>query len=208
MNERTKARISFFIYIGLLIVFDTSYSFMILNLFLAFAALELSFLLRLFHVQNKREIPMSVLFFIVFLLLSPNAIYVVTDLIHLNVFAFDFKEGLQLNEWWNFTILVSGVILAIYYYVNMIKQVYFYSNDITSAKWLFFVFILLSSIGVFIGRFLRFHSIHLFTEPVTLIVRFIEAIDFSAVLFISWMSILQFLICWLFLDGTGEAHDK
>lgn len=63
-----------------------AYSFMILNMFLAFAALELSFLLPLFKAKSKRELPVSIAFYIVFVLLSPNVFYVITDLIHLNMF--------------------------------------------------------------------------------------------------------------------------
>ncbi|MBK5450371.1 DUF1361 domain-containing protein [Bacillus sp. TH22] len=199
MNERSKVRISFFIYLSILIIFDIKYSFMILNMFLAFAALELSFLLPLFKVKQKSEIPVSSLFYIIFILLSPNVFYVVTDLIHLNIYEFDYKKGLVLEEWKNFFVLTSGVIIAIYYYILMLKQV----NNLLQTKWrkgMLFVFILLSSIGIFIGRFLRFHSIHLFTEPLSLVRQFIYAMNGSSVLFIIWLTLLQCTVWWLFVD--------
>ncbi|EJP86726.1 DUF1361 domain-containing protein [Bacillus cereus] len=199
MNERSKARISFFIYLSILIIFDIKYSFMILNMFLAFAALELSFLLPLFKVKQKSEIPMSSLFYIIFILLSPNVFYVVTDLIHLNIYEFNYKKGLVLEEWKNFFVLTSGVIIAIYYYILMLKQV----NNLLQTKWrkgMLFVFILLSSIGIFIGRFLRFHSIHLFTEPLSLVRQFVYAMNGSSVLFIIWLTLLQCMVWWLFVD--------
>ncbi|MGG0153162.1 DUF1361 domain-containing protein [Bacillus mycoides] len=199
MNERLKARISFFIYIAVLIIFDVKYSFMILNIFLAFAALELSFLLPLFKVKQKSEILVSSLFYIIFILLSPNVFYVVTDLIHLNIYQFNYKKGLVLEEWKNFFVLTSGVIIAIYYYILMLKQV----NNLLHTKWkkgILFVFILLSSIGIFIGRFLRFHSIHLFTEPLSLVRQFVYAMNGSSVLFIIWLTLLQCTVWWLFVD--------
>lgn len=199
MNERLKARICFFIYMAVLIVFDVEYSFMILNMFLAFAALELSFLLPLFKVKQKSEILVSSLFYIIFILLSPNVFYVVTDLIHLNIYEFNYKKRLVLEEWKNFFVLTSGVIIAIYYYVLMLKQV----NNLLHIKWkqgILFVFILLSSIGIFIGRFLRFHSIHLFTEPLSLVKRFLYALNGSSVLFIIWLTLLQCIVWWLFVD--------
>ncbi|MBK5348587.1 DUF1361 domain-containing protein [Bacillus sp. TH44] len=199
MNERSKVRISFFIYLSILIIFDIKYSFMILNMFLAFAALELSFLLPLFKVKQKSEIPVSSLFYIIFILLSPNVFYVVTDLIHLNIYEFDYKKGLVLEEWKNFFVLTSGVIIAIYYYILMLKQV----NNLLQTKWrkgMLFVFILLSSIGIFIGRFLRFHSIHLFTEPLSLVRQFVYAMNGSSVLFIIWLTLLQCTVWWLFVD--------
>ncbi|QWG61147.1 DUF1361 domain-containing protein [Bacillus mycoides] len=199
MNERSRARISFFIYLSILIIFDIKYSFMILNMFLAFAALELSFLLPLFKVKQKSEIPVSSLFYIIFILLSPNVFYVVTDLIHLNIYEFNYKKGLVLEEWKNFFVLTSGVIIAIYYYILMLKQV----NNLLQTKWrkgMLFVFILLSSIGIFIGRFLRFHSIHLFTEPLSLVRQFVYAMNGSSVLFIIWLTLLQCTVWWLFVD--------
>ncbi|ARJ24659.1 DUF1361 domain-containing protein [Bacillus sp. ISL-8] len=199
MNERSKARISFFIYLSILFIFDIKYSFMILNMFLAFAALELSFLLPLFKVKQKSEIPVSSLFYIIFILLSPNVFYVVTDLIHLNIYEFNYKKGLVLEEWKNFFVLTSGVIIAIYYYILMLKQV----NNLLQTKrrkGMLFVFILLSSIGIFIGRFLRFHSIHLFTEPLSLVRQFVYAMNGSSVLFIIWLTLLQCTVWWLFVD--------
>ncbi|TKH15213.1 DUF1361 domain-containing protein [Bacillus wiedmannii] len=199
MNERLKARICFFIYMAVLIVFDVEYSFMILNMFLAFAAIELSFLLPLFKVKQKSEVLISSLFYIIFILLSPNVFYVVTDLIHLNIYQFNYKKGLVLEEWKNFFVLTSGVIIAMYYYVLMLKQV----NNLLHTKWktgMLFVFVLLSSIGIFIGRFLRFHSIHLFTEPLSLVKQFAYALNGSSILFIIWLTLLQCIVWWLFVD--------
>ncbi|TCW59212.1 putative membrane protein [Bacillus thuringiensis] len=199
MNERLKARICFFIYMAVLIVFDVEYSFMILNMFLAFAALELSFLLPLFKVKQKSEVLVSSLFYIIFILLSPNVFYVVTDLIHLNIYQFNYKKGLVLEEWKNFFVLTSGVIIAMYYYVVMLKQV----NNLLHTKWktgMLFVFVLLSSIGIFIVRFLRFHSIHLFTEPLSLVKQFLYALNGSSILFIIWLTFLQCIVWWLFVD--------
>jgi uncharacterized membrane protein len=206
MTERSKARISFFAYIFLLLAFDTSYPFMIFNLFLAFAALELSFLLPLFKIENKKEIPASALFYLVFILMSPNVFYVLTDLIHLKIFAFDFKQGLVLEEWWNFSVLTGSAILAIYYFSLMMKQIHLL---LLAVKWrtsIVFGFMILSSIGIYIGRFLRFHSVHLFTEPLSLVTQVFASINVSSFLFVTWMSVLQFLIYWLFVEKKGANH--
>ena len=44
----------------------------------------------------------------------PNTFYMVTDLIHLNQFQFNFYAGLNLGEWKYFTYLLLGVFLAVY----------------------------------------------------------------------------------------------
>ncbi|WP_258277800.1 DUF1361 domain-containing protein [Paenibacillus sp. SC116] len=210
MHIRSKARLCFFLYIGMLFYFDTAYSFMTFNLFLAFAALELSYLLPLFKIKTKSEIPISFLFYLIFILMSPNVFYVVTDLIHLKRFDFNYRQGIIVMEWWNFFVLVSGVLLAIYFYILMTNQV---RQLLQSFQWRassvtfgMFIFLLLTSFGIFIGRFLRFHSVHLFIEPWSLIERVWYAIDRNALLFILWMTVLQVIIVWLF--GRNEKRGE
>ncbi|QEL82843.1 DUF1361 domain-containing protein (plasmid) [Bacillus sp. JAS24-2] len=201
MNERSKARLSFFIYISLLIICDVKYSsFLILNMFLAFSALELSFLLPLFKIQEKRDIPSSLAFYGIFILLSPNVFYVVTDLIHLNIFKFDYKKELLLKEWWNFSILTAGVLLSIFYYTLMLKQIESLLGNFKYKQGALLMLILLSSFGIYIGRFLRFHSVHLFIEPFSLLIQVWKTLNIEALLFIGWISILQLIIYWLFVS--------
>ncbi|MBN3526659.1 DUF1361 domain-containing protein [Paenibacillus apiarius] len=178
---------------------------MILNMFLAFAALELSFLLPLFKVKSKRELPVSIAFYIVFVLLSPNVFYVITDLIHLNMFEFNYKQGLIHKEWWNFFVLINGVLLGIYFYILMLRQIRSLILHIKGYKTILLVFVILGSIGVYIGRFLRFHSIHLFTEPFSLASQLLDSINGDSILFISWMSMLQLIMGWLFLDSRRNS---
>ncbi|MED2737716.1 DUF1361 domain-containing protein [Bacillus toyonensis] len=200
MDTRLKARLSFFIYITVLAVSDTRFSYMILNMFLAFAALEISFLLPLFKVNSKREIFVSTFFYGVFILLAPNVFYVVTDLIHLNGYRFDYLNGLVIAEWCDFFILTSGVLLAIYYFILMLEQIESLPQEIRWKDVCIGAFIILSSIGVFIGRFLRFHSIHLFTDPISVMKLFTNSLNEGALLFICGISLLQFIIYWLFRD--------
>ncbi|MGG0188601.1 DUF1361 domain-containing protein [Bacillus rhizoplanae] len=51
------------------------------------------------------------------------------------------------------------------------------------------------------GRFLRFHSIHLFTGPFSLFIQLLRSLNGDFLQFIVWMSILQLIICGLFLDS-------
>ena len=50
-------------------------------------------------------------FALIFILLVPNTFYMVTDLIHLNQFTFDFYVQLNLIEWLYFTFLLLSVFL-------------------------------------------------------------------------------------------------
>lgn len=207
MHERFKARAAFAGYMALLVMFESDYSFMIFNIFLAFAALELSFLLPLFAIRKKSEIPLSAAFYLVFILLSPNVFYVVTDLIHLNIFDFHYLQGMSRREWWNFTVLLCGVLLAVFYYALMLNQIsgLFRNGKVRIA--VLIGFMALGSVGIYMGRFLRFHSIHLFTEPFSIFARLLDAINLDFALFVGWMTLLQFLTYWLFLDRRRCTHD-
>ena len=57
------------------------------------------------------------------LLLVPNTFYMITDLIHLNQFQFNFLVGLNLTEWVCFTYLMLGVFLAIYVMILIFMEI-------------------------------------------------------------------------------------
>lgn len=207
MAERLKARVGFFLYLLLIIAFDTDFSFMILNMFLAFAALELAYLLPLFSVKSRKEIVGSVVTYLTFILLAPNTLYVLTDLIHLNMYPFDFREELALVEWWNFSVLVAGVLLAVYYHTLIIKQLELILAKMKYNQMYIMVFMLLCSLGIYIGRFLRFHSIHIFTEPLNLIETVLDSMTLDSILFILFIFVLQVIIYVLFMAKKGANHD-
>ncbi|MBH5318866.1 DUF1361 domain-containing protein [Paenibacillus sp. GSMTC-2017] len=205
MSGRNKSRILFILYCSVLIYFDNSFSFMIFNLFLAFVALELSYLLPLFLFKSKFQAPVSIIVYTAFILMSPNIFYVVTDLIHLRIFPFKFWAEVEPKEWWHFYILTSGVIIAIFFYHLMIEQV---RNIVNRSKWgtlLLFVFVVLGSIGIYIGRFLRFHSVHVFTEPFSIVKQFIDSLTGEAIMFILWITLLQLLVIWLFPKARSKS---
>ena len=87
---------------------------MTLNLFLAYIPFELCLLLKLFKPKKLCEWLLFIIFGVVFLLLVPNTFYMITDLIHLNQFQFNFLEELNLTEWVYFTYLMLGIFLAMY----------------------------------------------------------------------------------------------
>lgn len=197
MNDRTKARLFFFFYVCFLLVFETSFTFMILNMFLALLALELSFLLPLFQIKKKKDIPLSLFFYFVFVFFSPNILYVLTDLIHMNLFSFHFKTELVWNEWFNFFVLVNGVLFSLFYYVLMIKQVLSVIPNKRYSHLVLFVFTFLSSVGVYIGRFLRFHSVDIFSNPFSVLRQFFESMQIESIYFVLGMLQFQWIIIWL-----------
>ena len=134
------------------------------NLFLALIPLFISSLLLYFHEKNKLNKTFLVLGLIAWLLFLPNALYIVTDLIHvgrIKVVPVMFDVVLV------FSAALSGVIigmLSIFKMENILSK--FYSSRMVSCLITFSI--LFASFGVYVGRFLRFNSWDIFTDAVFL----------------------------------------
>ena len=166
---------------------------MSLNLFLAYIPFELCLLLRLFKPRKKYEWPLFIIFGLIFVLLVPNTFYMLTDLIHLNQFTFDFYVQLNIMEWLYFTYLLLGVFLAMY------CMILIFINRI-----LIVVLMFLNGLGIYMGRFLRFHTVHLITEPFTIIRQVIASLNTQSITFILLMVLLQTVIV-IFVKGVRVA---
>lgn len=140
MFSRNIGRCCFFLYLLLTFLLPTQYKFMGFNLILAFIPYEISYLLKLFKPQSKREWPLFIVILTIFLLFLPNVFYVVTDLIHLNMYVFDFMNGLNLFEWIEFAYIVSGVLLALYFYSQVMLTAERLLADKRSSAKLFMIF--------------------------------------------------------------------
>ncbi|MEB7039235.1 DUF1361 domain-containing protein [Staphylococcus gallinarum] len=194
MRARYIARTVFLILMIVSIFFNSFYKFMTLNLFLAYVPFELCLLLNLFKPKFKFEWPLFIIFSLIFLLMVPNTLYMVTDLIHLNQFSFNFYQGLILIEWAYFTFLVSAVIFALYLLTIMFLEM----ERFTHYKWLNYVLIVimmfLNGFGIFIGRFLRLHSVYLINEPMRIFKEVVLRTDINAFGFILLLVVLQVLL--------------
>lgn len=141
---------------------DTSYFlYIIWNIFLAFLPFLISSNLLWYKNQGKFGTPIFIFGLLVWLALFPNAPYLVTDLIHLGAnpsvpFIFDFLI-LFISAW-------VGMYLGVYSLFH-VEEIFFdkYGKKITNS--LLFVIILISSFGIYIGRFLRWNSWDVFLRP-------------------------------------------
>lgn len=202
---RYIARTIFLILMIISIFFNQFYQFMTLNLFLAYIPFELCLLLNLFKPKYKYEWPLFIVFVLIFLCMVPNTLYMVTDLIHLNQFNFNFYQGLIIVEWMYFTFLVAGVLLALYLLILMFVEM----ENFTTHRWLNRTFILimmfLNGLGIYIGRFLRLHSVYIINEPLRIYREVINHLDVDAFLFIILLVLLQILI---YTFAKGVQHTK
>ncbi|RMG97009.1 MAG: DUF1361 domain-containing protein [Chloroflexi bacterium] len=137
------------------------YLFLIWNLILAW--MPFVFAVGAFVVRQKR--PFSLLLAGYWLLFFPNAPYIVTDLIHL-------RPTAVAPIWYDaillFSFALTGLLLGLVslYLMQLVIESWFGRM----AGWLFVSgSLLLGGFGVYIGRFLRWNSWDIFTDPMRLV---------------------------------------
>lgn len=138
------------------------YVFLLWNLFLAWIPFQLSVLLAVSGNKNKWY-----RYFILasWLLFFPNALYIVTDLIHLD------ESNDRVPVWFDavliYTCTIAGLIMA---YASLFQAEQFFRKYISRANSgrLVIASLFLGSFGVYIGRFLRWNSWDIVTNPLSL----------------------------------------
>ena len=141
-----------------------TFIFLVWNLFLAYLPYRLSaaMLQKPSLIANRW---VCVLAGITWLLFIPNSFYLVTDLFHLG-----YHRGVPL--WFDLVLIVSfawnGLLLGIFsvrHMEKMVQQMWSQKNE------LLFIYpvMLLNAVGVYIGRYLRFNSWDVITNPWALI---------------------------------------
>ena len=142
------------------------FQFLVWNLFLAWIPLVLAALV--YRIAARRDdrvrlilVPVA----LVWLLFFPNAPYIVTDLVHLGEFHDNVPSwfDVMLVAWYAWTGLLLGVVS-----LRLMHEIVARSRG-SIAGWLFVVFVTLAgSIGIYVGRFLRWNSWSVFQAPLSL----------------------------------------
>ena len=142
------------------------FQFLVWNLFLAWIPLVLAALI--YRIATRRRdltrlivVPAA----LVWLLFFPNAPYIVTDFVHLGQFH-DNVPGwfdVMLVAWYAWTGLLLGVVS-----LRLMQEIVARAKGNTSG-WLFVVLVTAAgSVGIYLGRFLRWNSWNLFRAPLAL----------------------------------------
>ncbi|MEP7230736.1 MAG: DUF1361 domain-containing protein [Ginsengibacter sp.] len=137
-----------------------TYLFFAWNLFLAGTPLFVSGLL---NETKKRKF--QIIFFITWLLFFPNALYIITDLIHL-------RERGNVPLWFDviliFSASINGLIMACISLQNI--ELFLVSKfSIHKTRLILITCLFLASFGVYLGRFLRWNSWDIIANPTGLI---------------------------------------
>ena len=165
LSSAEKIIAAFLLFILLLLTLRISYAnniryaFLLWNLFLAWIPFQLSVTLTESANRNKWY---SYFLLLCWLLFFPNALYIITDLIHL-----DESKG-DVPVWFDaillFTCSIAGLIMA---FVSLYQVEFFLKKNVSSKHTgkLVMASIFLGSFGVYVGRFLRWNSWSIITKP-------------------------------------------
>jgi len=139
------------------------YLFLVWNLFLAYLPYALSTLLyrRIDWIENTGKL---VVLSVCWLLFIPNAFYLITDLVHLEyryVVPFWYDLVLILSFVWN------GMLLGILS-VRQMEKIVAAKWQLKNAAYFIYPVMFLNALGVYIGRYLRFNSWDVLTNPLQL----------------------------------------
>jgi len=217
MNRRAQWEIRAFFALWLLFLFlrvHDPFSFLLLNTFLGYIPIELSF-----HLGQHR--PKAAWLFwplvLVWLLFYPNAPYLLTDLFHLSLLDPYAVSGLlraSPHIWIYFTYMMTsalGCAFLGFWSLNYVSQII--SQRLAKGNGfvrLIVVLLLtfLSSVGIYIGRFLRIHTIYLFLNPEQFIRPILNMWTYDLWIFVLLMSFIQLFCYWiLHLIMTARETD-
>lgn len=180
------------------------YDFMAFNTFLGYLPIEISF--HLPKLADRR----SLLFWLttlIWLLFYPNAPYVLTDLFHLSwLHPHTSINGILKSSpsiWFIFSIMIiSALVCALVGSLELLNTSKLVAKTLCPHhQWLRYIFMLLfticSSIGIYIGRFLRLHSVYMLITPSWFFRQILGALSYRSITFVIILTILQLIICWL-----------
>ncbi len=173
-----------------------SYLFMIWNLFLAWVPYIISVGFIKLH-SCKKVIQLFV--FMCWLLFFPNALYIVTDIIHL-------AETQAAPLWYDAVLLfvssLTGLVLAFASVINTEK----YLQTIFNKKYITPVIILLlsaGSFGVYLGRFERWNSWDVLHNPVVMAIdiadRFVSPFAHPKTWSVTFLLTGLYSLCWFLI---------
>lgn len=197
-----------FAFTGALIFFRIWYSasltslFLVWNIFLAWIPYVLS---RFFELYRQKQKWKQALLFGTWLLFFPNALYIVTDLVHID------RESMV--PWWYDVVLLFmasliGIVLG---FVSLRKAECFLRTYFTAGmvSALIALLLFLGSFGVYLGRFERWNSWDVVHNPLGLAVNiidcFINPVENYKVWGITVLFTLTYYVLYFFMSQLPKA---
>ena len=175
------------------------------NLLLA----AIPFVLALYLFQQHKRISLSwSLGFGVFFLFLPNAPYVLTDLVHLSRVLPELSSRKELVLWTGqFSLFLLVGFILFYESVRRLEKFLLRKKYLKYQPFFRLGTFFVVSTGVYIGRFLRFNSWDLFTQPRLVLNSFRYLNDIPVILFVISFTIGLFALYFLFEKFTQRLHE-
>jgi uncharacterized membrane protein len=150
--------------------YDT-YVFLLWNLFLAFIPYAISYWLysNIHVIENKLKLIAAVSAWLLFI---PNSFYILTDLFHLDRIA-------SAPKWFDLLLLLSFAWNGLLFGIVSLRKMETVLQVVSGKRFsLFIVFTVmwLNAFGIYIGRFLRYNSWDVITQPFSLFGEMLEII--------------------------------
>ncbi len=178
------------------------------NLFLAWIPYWFSLAVAYLHMRAPSRWWYLVIPFALWLIFFPNAPYIVTDLLHLD-------ERPPVPIWYDIGLFItyawSGCFLGVVSLNIMQNVVKSYWGNLTS--WLFVAStIVLSGLGIYLGRFLQLNSWDLFTKPhlifTDIAVRVLHPVRYQQTYGVTLMFGAFLLVCYLTFVSVHQRERR
>jgi uncharacterized membrane protein len=157
------------IFVRFLFTNNVAFFFIIWNLFLAWIPYFISsYFQKIYSAKSWKQI----LVLLTWLLFFPNALYIVTDLIHLN-------DKTNVPKWFDAVIIFSACVLGLMMaFISLLRVEHFFEHRFGNKKVNLFIFAILfiASFGVYLGRFLRWNSWDVIGNPTALFLSIVDRI--------------------------------
>ena len=191
---------------------------MVNNVFLAYLPVEMSF-----YVSWKRHAFAFWGMFIAWLLFYPNAPYVLTDYFHLaHIDPYITQESGKririirpdLRLWLTFAVLSSSAMISAILgtwsldHVTVHLQARIRRHGPVWLVLLVAALAALSSVGIYLGRFPRIHSVHLLTSPHLVLGKMTTSCNMNMLEFVILLTLIQLVIwgCLRLLRKANQAN--
>lgn len=138
------------------------FTFLVWNIFLAWIPFTISYYLIKPVTESKWK---QAMLFIAWLLFFPNALYIITDLIHLQI-------DTAVPKWFDAILLfISSVVGLMMAFISLYRVERFLSKRISEKRIPIIIagILFLGSFGVYLGRFLRWNSWDIISDPLGLL---------------------------------------
>lgn len=214
-NVRWQVRLIFILWIIFLFVMvKPPFTFLVLNTILGYIPIELSLELTNKYIE-KSWIFWPIL--VLWLVFYPNAPYLLTDLFHLTLLHPYAPNGLlrlSTTMWINYAyLLISALgcsLIGFYGQFQIVKRSCAFFSIKSNPLKVFIILILnvIASIGIYVGRFLRFHTVYLLISPRLVIKQLSEMWTPKMLVFVIILTIVQSFVYWILYLIIKDAKDE